>query len=484
MADFVVTNNPTPIPTPKPTVVAPNPEMSVTPNDNKPKKIILILVAVVVAVVIIAGAGLGVAAAIAYGKISINNPALEKQVTQTVLGLPFMPKTPEYLLTAALTAQSKVSKHSVNLSMAVDTGSPIPDLGISSIDVSLTGAVDYSNPKNTRLTLNGSVTKDFNVDLRKDTSILYFKINKVPLMIATLYGIKDTDKLNQVLTNWVAWDTSSLNTPARTTLEQNQPQTTSYTNEAVQKVINTLEDQKVAKAIVVSDDKVDSFATYKLDLKPTPDLIDQISNDIASPSAVAPGVTSNYTPPKTSDYVKDMEVAMWIDKSSYYVRKLSVSLKMVTPSANSLGALGGVPITGLGNSTQVSIASVLILSDFGKDVAVETPSQSITPDKYVQQIMALTNIQQNITETASRSADARKQQALIVITDALEKYHTDHNNYPAALNALVPTYLPQLPIDPYTNQPYWYGTTNGARGYKLQTRMTNGSYYVVTYPQQ
>ena len=43
---------------------------------------------------------------------------------------------------------------------------------------------------------------------------------------------------------------------------------------------------------------------------------------------------------------------------------------------------------------------------------------------------------------------------------ALRLFHIDHGRYPAELDALVPTYLKELPIDPFDGKPIRYSSTN------------------------
>ena len=46
------------------------------------------------------------------------------------------------------------------------------------------------------------------------------------------------------------------------------------------------------------------------------------------------------------------------------------------------------------------------------------------------------------------------QNALLMTTLALQAYHAEHGNYPPTLNALVPRYLPAVPLDPFADGQY------------------------------
>ena len=39
---------------------------------------------------------------------------------------------------------------------------------------------------------------------------------------------------------------------------------------------------------------------------------------------------------------------------------------------------------------------------------------------------------------------------------ALQVYYIDHGEYPESLDALVPDYMPEVPIDPFTGDPMVY----------------------------
>lgn len=51
---------------------------------------------------------------------------------------------------------------------------------------------------------------------------------------------------------------------------------------------------------------------------------------------------------------------------------------------------------------------------------------------------------------------------------ALRRYQLDHGEYPASLDALVPRYLPAVPIDPFTGKPPLY--VKGQTGFTLTTQ--------------
>jgi hypothetical protein len=50
----------------------------------------------------------------------------------------------------------------------------------------------------------------------------------------------------------------------------------------------------------------------------------------------------------------------------------------------------------------------------------------------------------------------------VVTMLALERYRTDHGSYPARLAELVPVFIPELPLDPWSGAPLRYRLTDPA----------------------
>ncbi|MEX2091746.1 MAG: hypothetical protein WD971_03665 [Pirellulales bacterium] len=61
-----------------------------------------------------------------------------------------------------------------------------------------------------------------------------------------------------------------------------------------------------------------------------------------------------------------------------------------------------------------------------------------------------------INEFYAQLAKVKMSRRAFLIQLALLIYHRDHDEYPAALSELVPDYLNKLPMDPYSNQPFYY----------------------------
>jgi hypothetical protein len=72
-------------------------------------------------------------------------------------------------------------------------------------------------------------------------------------------------------------------------------------------------------------------------------------------------------------------------------------------------------------------------------------------------------------ERSILSGDEYRGLATVALTAvALRRYRLDQGGYPAALDALVPTYLAQVPVDPFTGRPIAY--TQAGSGFDLEVK--------------
>ncbi len=459
------------VPSVPPPPVVPTPKVMVKRPNLSGRLVIVALILIVISVST-------VAYAVAYEKINIGNPALEREVTRFVLDLPFTPKTARYLLTKAVLAQKSVSKHSLDISLASNSPAFAPFLGsLTSLDGNLKGAVDYADPKNPKFSLNLALTKDFNVDLRKDGRFIFFRINKIPLPLLTYFpGSGALANLDTVLPNWVAYDATPLTTDARTLLDQANTGT-SLTNTFVEKTIDNFLDEKILKAITVSKESKDGVAMYKLALKADAALVDYLYNKV---NGISDAKTSNLSYKfKLSDSLKDFEVNLWIGQKDYYIHELSSAFKLITPSSggSSLGMLSG--LTG-GQAEELPVAVVIKLADFGKAVSVETPASYLTPEKYLE---LLTANSPTLKTAQDQAKDAKRKADINILRTALELCYTESadSKYAVKLEDLIKcNVIRTVPTDPDTRENYNYQPSATRTGFTLKASLSTGKTYEAT----
>lgn len=340
----------------------------------------------VLTLVILLLGGIAGSFAVAYGKISLGNPSIESSLTRLVLSLPFTPKTPKYLLEAAALAHKKVTQHALEISIAADAGGLSQYLGVTGLDGLIKGSVDYTDPKNPRLTLNATLTKDLNFDIRKNGKFIYFKINKLPLtLLMPILGLTETSSLEQALDKWVVYDSSTLDTQASKLLESENQQNSSYTNKFITDTVDKFLDKELLKEIKVESVTEEGTQTYELSLSPSGETLDYLADKMRDQKSKT---STYYQAVKPSDYIKDLKINLWLDKQSYLVRKLSVVFRLYTPvsAPGQTPALTNLPFFPFAKQ-EIPVSLVLKLSDFGQSFKVETPTEALTPEEYLKIIL-------------------------------------------------------------------------------------------------
>ena len=292
-----------------------------TPPETPPeapksrKKLFLFLILLFFFLLLI-GAG-GVTYAVAYEKIKLEKyPDVQKKVSAFVQSIPFMPKTPKFLLAKSALAHQEVTKQSFDVSIAVDSADLASSFGLTTIDAKVAGAVDYSDPKNVIFFMDASVTKDFNFELRKKDKFLYFKINKLPALLLAFMGLK-TETFTPLLEKWVSYDTTPLDTEARRSIQDQEidPLSQEFIDENFNKYI----DEEVLGKMVLESVTEEGMEMYKITLTADSDLIDHLGDKLEAERSKQSGATLQSQDEKTklSDMVKKLKWEIFIDKKDY-----------------------------------------------------------------------------------------------------------------------------------------------------------------------
>ena len=355
---------------------------------NKPKKPLFLILAILILVVILFGS-FGLTYAIAYEKVKINVlPDFQKKLSFFVINLPFMPKTPKFLLEKTAMAHQNVTKQSFNISLALDSADLASSLGLNTLDLEAKGALDYTTPKNLLIVLDASITKDFNFELKKKDKILYFRINKIPAFLFAFIGLND-DQLSPILDKWIAYDTSPLETEARKKIQEDKevdPLSQQFLDENFNKYI----DSEVLKKISLSEETVDNVKFYKLTLTADPALIDHLVEKLEKDSLKESGASLDKTEsgtPKPSEMIKKLEWEIFIAKNTFYAHKFTLSLDLEIDNTNtnygSYSTLFLGPSLGTGSkSSKAKITFVAESGDFGKDVVLQIPEESMSFEEF------------------------------------------------------------------------------------------------------
>jgi hypothetical protein len=389
------------LPPAQPEVIPPSPQSESQPEPPQPerpqqapkskKPYIIIIIIAVVLLLIFALTSLMVATA--YGKVSFGKPDLERSIERIVISIPFMPKTPRYVLESTTLAHRKVSKHSFDISFAGGTGTAFPLFGTNQLDAHITGNVDYSNPENITGSYNIQFGKDLELEARQLGKVLYLKINKVPEVLSTYVPMENED-VKSALQKWIMIDSTPASTEARDYLTEKSPPK-SATQSMMDTTIEIIQDEKVLREIKYTEEKLDKVPMYKLHLSATDELVDYIGDKLIEKSRsgysaelqqMATDVEYQY-----SNTVKDLEIDVWVDKKDNYMSKSVVFFNYLPESGTSTYA--DIPIAGLtplATGEKVSVTLVANFDNFGEEVVVEAPTETMNYEEFMRTVLLST----------------------------------------------------------------------------------------------
>lgn len=461
-----------------------------TPKKSKKLVKVFMVLFTFIIVLLVVCAGI-VSYAIAYEKLDIPKyPKLKATITGAVMAIPFMPKTPKYLIAKTLIAHEKVTKHDYNISMSLESPSFTSIAGMSRIDIETKGAVDYQNPDDIKFTMDASVTKDFNIELRKPDKMLYFKINKVPSFLFAILGIQSS-QLDPVMNKWVSYDTTPLETEASKELKKDT-EVKNLSEEFMTDIEDKYLTDLIVKKLKIEKVSEDSNNFYKLSLDFDEETLDQIEKSIKEEKGSTLYSGSMETA-KLSDVVKKMNWSFYINTKTYLTHKVSVTSEMevdkISPSYGSafLGT-GDAMVTQ--NST-VNFAFVVKFDKFGEEIKVEVPTEVMTFEEFsntFSQIM-LTVYGSVMNPQLNQANDTKRKSDLSSLRIVLEIYKVDCGSYPTALNELVtpPTtcangksLLLEVPKDPSGSEYYYKPKT--VDGYDLCANLETATETSTTCP--
>lgn len=435
----------------------------------KPKlKLLIILVLVVLLFVLI-----GVTWAVAYEKVKIDKyPDVQRKVSHIIQSLPFMPKTPKFLIEKSIQAQKQVGKLSYNISAAYDSPGLMNTLGVgyTKFDIEAKGAVDYTNTLSPIVDLNASITKDFNFEVKLKDNILYFRINKIPTFLLSLAGLS-LEQIQPIMNVWASYDTSPLATEARKQIEE-EMETEQITTEALEDFYQKYIDEKVLSKMTVSSEELDGHKVYKVRLDADPELVDHIGKIVEQDSVNTydTGPQGNYSVQdyKLSDFVKKLVLEIFVDKKQYYIRRFNVLTDFEADEVTSdyPNSVGSFNMDLLSGAQKASFSLSANFSDFNKDVSLELPTDFISFDEFTARLTKITGQFYGGTESVK---DAKRMSDLTQLQIALEIFYAECSAYPSALSSsssesctsIAPDYIAEIPKDP-DGSDYYYkskGTT-------------------------
>jgi hypothetical protein len=382
-----------------------NPPVTVLPSaaepvtNKKPRTKLFIVLAVVLFLFLLAG-GSVFSYLVAVEKVSIPNQGLTTAISSAVFSLPFVPKTPKFILQQALGTKSDLLVSSFDLSLAFRSDTLISGFGLNNFDANLKGFVDFSDSANPKFSLTADITKDFSAQIRKKDQFLYFKIDKFPVFLSSFIST-DSAKLNSLFADWISYDVSPMTTAARENLNNQTP--ASPPEKLIDQFLTTLKTSGVLTHIVVTGENLDGNSVYKLRFAPDDQTLDEVFKKIYPVSNPA-----NDLDVKLSDSYKNVVIQVWIDKINHHPVKMDVSYTMINSLYSPSDLLVSVTPNPLSApKSPVDVSLVLSLSGFGQSKQIDIPERSIPVEELVNRFSDMTsssNPAAFLTETPTSNA--------------------------------------------------------------------------------
>lgn len=357
--------------------------VNATPPPQSGRNKLLLKIGIVILTILIVGTAATVM--YAYKVFLAGDKSFQESVADFVQGIPFMPKTPRYVLKASVKAHQKVTRFTIDASVAISSTGLSSLTGMNNFDIQILGPLDYTDPNNPILSLNVS-SKEFSLDVKRKDYIVYFHINEFPAFLSLLltnFGIDET--LQKQFTNkWFFLDTKPLETDARRSLDT-QNTNSSMTNKAIKDVFDSLDDPKVMKALTMNSNILSTIPVYHIHFAPTDEVLDKFYEKylrLQYPSSRQ----YNSEDYKISKTITRFVMESWIDKKDYYVSKISVVFT-VKAQPSSYNRPSPFPNVLPNQTSDISVSFVVNLSDFGKKIPFVIPENSVKFDEFLKSVM-------------------------------------------------------------------------------------------------
>lgn len=410
-------------------------------------------------------------------KLPLVNANVRSRFDSLAYKIPLLPKTPRQVLTAASATDKALTSYTADFSFSAKQGSAALTAG--SLDLNLTGPLDFSTPQNPKFDITAAA--QINVagtslrlsgKARGVDKIVYFKLDELPVeslnnllqpflglsLVAQSEGEGSSQRLAPVLSNWIKYDTSGLDTQARAAMEQTS-QSQSVIDTSRRRIQNILSDDSVMPEVkLVGRENVDSVPTYHLRARPSREAVKRIVREFVGDENLPDldGLVSS---------VDEVVIDAWFGTADALPRKVSalLNINLGTLSSSSPATL----LKSLGTGS-LSLSWVLQLTDIGQQVTVEVPQSAVSPGDYWGMLTTALKSPEQIAREAQQTQYTTDFSA---ISAGLLKHFVDRGSYPSSLKTVFG--------DKYSS--YNYRLTKNGQGYVLYIEMpSDGSYFGVT----
>ncbi len=448
----------------------PIPEIAPVPMPKKGVSKVGVLIGVLILFLLVGGSGVA-ASMIAYDKITVGNAKVQMAIRDAVMSIPFLPKTATYVIEKSAIATTEVKTMSLDASVALTSPSLLTISGSNNMDASLKGTVDRTDVNNVKSSLSLEVGSLFAADLKSADKKIYAKVNTFPSKLISSFIQIPEETWTNAFSKWIVWDSNSLDTEARKLSEEANAKAAQSPAEAATQFLNN---KMLMSKIALTTDTLDGNIVYKLHPTVDAEFVNAYVAEFGTDDDKVKAQSSSWL-----DSLKDFNFDVYVDKSTYIVRKVTLSFGSKGNGSLLTPALSMVP--GIA-STDFQVAAVMKLSDFGKSDPVEIPTDSKSwQDVFSELTSAMGSVTEHlVTEPRQieQARDTQRRADLLNITSAIYQYAADHNGTLPAIGskpfptkatcigtgpscfdlanagvegyAVAPTYTAIIPKDPLT----------------------------------
>lgn len=386
---------------------------------------------------------LGIGVMVAYGKVNIENKELREKIVNIVFSIPFLPKTPEYILARSVAAHQEVSSANFDASLASSSESVASLIGSNNFDLSIKGPVDLSDKKHPKLDLHLQLTSELDGEIKLIDQDLYFRINKIPTVLvsmvtASLGDAPGFEGLDPLLGVWVHHKLETLDTEARRVLEEDKEE--EPLDEVYREFIDRVFREKILPEVQMSKDFVDTFETHKLYVDLSGNLIDEVFEEIESIERERRGARIDVREkgPRPSEVIKKLVISLWVDRDSYYLRKVTVQVSMDN-SALSEDLAGSSYYGSLVPTFKDTVDAVfsLKLSDIGMPVEVTAPQEFMTTEEFTTEAMKLLGMGSLMQDSMSTARFSGARFSVYQLSNNARMTYVEQKKYPGGLEELA-----------------------------------------------
>lgn len=370
----------------KPPVSKEPPKEFIPPQPPKKEKKPFNPAFILVPFIVIFGLILGSAFFVVYGKSPVIPFKLKMAVSSIIFKVPFLPKTTEYVVISALSANQNLKSSHIESSISISSQSLVDYIQSSSLDIDINGGFDFIDENNPRYDFNIAVPERLDLDYLSFSNSSYFRLNELDLSLL-FPGIESEElDLSSVLNYWVKMDHS----------------VSSETVETLESAMVSFQQQGVTEEALLDFFENDLVPLIKMDtgtdLYVLTMVLDQNFIQTLWSKFEEWGLEDGISLLRELE-LEDGRLDVFVNSETYMVEALGLGFAF-TPDVPevTLPGVEDTDVLGEFTSAKTAVTLIIALSDHNVPLEITEPDQSLSVDEYFDTLLeiiipAIENIQ-------------------------------------------------------------------------------------------